>query len=298
MFDQVEYYTKPSPMTFIPDEPEINLLLTRLPKSIPEIVEYVQNSIIHVYWAERYGLKLSPERLNEVNTRSAANMLRKMHEINQSPLTENRELNERLVGNCRDFSVLTVALMRRNGIPARARCGFGNYFSAPEDQIQYNDHWVAEYWNGERWILIDAQIDDYQRNFWNMDFDTLDVPHDRFITGGAAWTMCKNGADPDTFGIHDMHGWWFILGDMVRDLAALVKIPLLPWDIWGCMKEDVHAPDELLERIARVAVPATEHYQEILELNEHPLLKVPEIVGTWNGSTLEHFNLSDETEAM
>jgi hypothetical protein len=197
-------------MTYLPEEPGINKLLEGHPKTVPEIVDVVQNSVIHVFWAERYGLSLTVERRNEVNIRSAADMLRKIYEIRHTPFTEERELSEKLVGNCRDFTVLTVSLMRQNGIPARARCGFGAYFSGPEDKIQYADHWVAEYWDGARWVLIDAQIDDFQRQEIGLDFDTLDVPHGKFITGGAAWTMCKEGADPDSFGIDDMYGWWFI----------------------------------------------------------------------------------------
>lgn len=298
MIDQTKYYVEPSPMTYIPDEPKLKTLLEGSPKTVPEIVEFVQNALIHAHWAERYGLKLTPERLEEVNTRSAANMLRKMYAIKPSPLTEKRELHEKLVGNCRDFTVLSVALMRVNGIPARARCGFGAYFSASEDKIQFGDHWVAEYWNGSRWVLVDAQIDDFQRNALSIHFDTLDVPHDQFITGGAAWTMCKEGADPDSFGINDMHGWWFVRGDMVRDLAALVKIPLLPWDVWGVMIEGVEVPEELMKRVAEVTIPATESYEEILALNEHPLLKVPEVIGTWQGSTMKQVDLREETEEM
>ena len=56
---------------------------------------------------------------------------------------------ERQLSNCRDFSTLTVALLRHFGIPARARCGFATYFAT--DQVV--DHWVVEYWNAEeqRW---------------------------------------------------------------------------------------------------------------------------------------------------
>jgi hypothetical protein len=226
-------------------------------------------------------------------------MLRKIYEIRHTPFTEERELSEKLVGNCRDFTVLTVSLMRQNGIPARARCGFGAYFSGPEDKIQYADHWVAEYWDGARWVLIDAQIDDFQRQEIGLDFDTLDVPHGKFITGGAAWTMCKEGADPDSFGIDDMYGWWFIKGDMIRDLASLFKIPLLCWDVWGAiLNREIHEP-ELMDRVARITVPATESYSEIIKLNEHPLLKVPEKFYSWlGGPEPTEIRMSDVTEEI
>lgn len=298
MFDQTKYYTAFSPMTYLPDEPEISLLLEDLPSSVPEIVEYVQNTIIHIFWADHMGLKLTTERKNEVNIRSAANILRKAYEIKQAPLYVKRDLKEKVVGNCRDFTVLTVALMRRNGIPARARCGFGSYFSTPDDKIQYNDHWVVEYWDNQKWVLVDAQIDEYQKQFWKMDFDTLNVPEDKFITGGAAWNLCRNGVDPDKFGIHDMHGWWFIKGDMIRDLASLVKIPLLPWDIWGVMEDDELLVDPLLDEAANVTVPDTQDYETIFKLYDHPWFKVPETFFTWDNEKRIEVNLSDHVESM
>jgi hypothetical protein len=136
------------------------------------------------------------------------------------------------VGNCRDFSVMLTTILRHQGVPARARCGFGRYF-LPD---HYEDHWVAEYWNADegRWILVDAQMDALQREALDLSFDPLDVPRDQFITGGRAWQMARAGeADPETFGIHDMHGLWFIRGNLARDVAALNKVELLPWDVWG-----------------------------------------------------------------
>ncbi len=104
---------------------------------------------------------------------------------------------------------------------------------------------MAEYWDAAktRWVRVDAQLDRPQRELLRVDFDPLDVPHDRFLIAGDAWARCRSGElDPDTFGIHDMQGSWFIAGNLVRDLAALNKVELLPWDDWGGMV----GPDESL----------------------------------------------------
>ena len=37
-------------------------LFANLPTSIPDLVRVVQGMTIHVFWAERYGLKLSADR--------------------------------------------------------------------------------------------------------------------------------------------------------------------------------------------------------------------------------------------
>jgi hypothetical protein len=69
------------------------------------------------------------------------------------------------------------------------------------------------------------------------------VQHNRFRIAGDAWTQCRAGkADPATFGIFDLQGLWFIAGNVVRDVAALNNMEILPWDVWGAMI----CPDEPL----------------------------------------------------
>ena len=72
------------------------------------------------------------------------------------------------------------------------------------------------------------------------------MPRDRFLIAGDAWAQCRAGeADPAKFGIFkgDMRGLWFIAGNLVRDVAALNKMEMLPWHQWGAMP----APDEPLQ---------------------------------------------------
>ncbi|MCL4504863.1 MAG: transglutaminase-like domain-containing protein [Chloroflexi bacterium] len=221
-------------------------LLDNLPADIAELCEVVQGTTIHIFWAERYGLKLPPERQGEVQLRSMLRRLARMGELYPRPLSEARPLDKKLVGNCRDFSLMLATILRHQGVPARARCGFGAYFLPNH----YEDHWVCEYWNAERrrWILVDSQLDAIQRETLRIPFDAMDVPRDQFIVGGRAWQMCRGGsADPDHFGIFDMHGLGFVLGDFIRDVAALNKVELLPWDCWGIMETPVEAlsPDDL-----------------------------------------------------
>ena len=217
---------------------EYAYLLDSLPADIAELCRVVQGTTIHIFWAERYGLKLSELRQGEVQLRSMPRRLARLVELDPRPLTEPRPLDKKLVGNCRDFSLMLAAILRRQGVPARARCGFGAYF-LPD---HYEDHWVCEYWNARqrRWMLVDSQLDAIQSETLRIPFDTLDVPRDQFIVGGRAWQMCRSGAaNPDHFGIFDMRGLWFVLGDFIRDVAALNKVELLPWDCWGIMETPV-----------------------------------------------------------
>jgi hypothetical protein len=59
------------------------------------------------------------------------------------PLTTARSVDARLVGVCRPFAVLLVAMVRAKGVPARARFGFGAYFASS----RFEDHRVCEYWD-------------------------------------------------------------------------------------------------------------------------------------------------------
>ncbi len=235
----VRFYAGQGAMT---DPASYTDMFKGLPEDVPSLCKVVQSNFVHVFWAERYGLHLTEEQAVTLQIRDVAGKLAVMRGANGAPLTTPRPLEARQVGNCRDFSTLLCSMLRHQGVPARARCGFGTYFLPGH----YEDHWVCEYWNRDenRWVMVDAQIDEFQKRALNIDFDTLDVPHDRFITGGRAWQMCRRGeVDPNDFGIQDMHGIWFIWGNVIRDLLAMNKVEILPWDgDFGLLTQSLEDP--------------------------------------------------------
>ncbi|MFN8374360.1 MAG: transglutaminase-like domain-containing protein [Anaerolineae bacterium] len=81
-------------------------------------------------------------------------MLARLLEMDARPLTETRAPENRIVGCCRDFSVLFCSMLRHFGIPARTRSGFANYFI----KDYWMDHVVVEYWTGDHWQLVDSEI--------------------------------------------------------------------------------------------------------------------------------------------
>lgn len=220
-------------------------LFDNLPTSIPDLVKLVQGVTIHVFWTERYGFTPPPERMAELQLRTMEKRLARTLELDRRPLTESRPIEKKQIGNCRDHSLLLVSMLRHQGIPARARCGFAAYFMPDH----FEDHWVVEYWNTEQnhWVMVDAQLDELQRDVLKVNFDVLDVPRDQFIVGGKAWQMCRTGEqDPNKFGIFDMKGLGFVRGDLVRDVASLNKMELLPWDCWGMiLNESLDDPSDL-----------------------------------------------------
>jgi hypothetical protein len=268
------FYTRPGRMT---DPGALDALLKDAPSDIPGIVAYIQNLLLHQHWAPAYRMRLSETRLAEAHTRSVHDMLALMQQHDARPLAFVRTLYQRMVGNCRHFSTFGVALLRRAGIPARARCGFGAYF-----QQGFNaDHWVVEYWNGTAWQLLDAQIDAAQRAMLRLEFGPLDVPRDQFIIAFDAWQCCRTGAaDPATFGIFDESGVWFIAGNVLRDFASLNNMEMLPWDVWGPMPEpdETISPDKfaLFDRLAALTQDPDANFAALRALYDGDvLLQVP-----------------------
>lgn len=271
-------------------------LYSDLPSDLPSLVTLVQGLMVHVFWGERYGLNLSEERKAEVQLRTMERRLARTIELDPSPLTTPRRNEQKIVGNCRDFSTILASMLQSKGIPARPRCGFGTYF----ERSLYIDHWVCEYWNEaeQRWVFVDAQLDELQSNVLKISFNPLDVPRDQFVVGGAAWNMCRSGqADPTRFGIFDMNGMDFVKGDFIRDVAALNKVELLPWDCWGMILTEYTTlpPDDLsmLDRLADLThadVPDFDLVRQVYESD--PRLRVGDSIQSYVNGNMEHIVLA------
>lgn len=234
-------YLAPGPFTDPRDlSPRLERLAARGGGDPASLAEVVRSVMVHVHWRWAYGLTDEAERATrETNLRDLRSMLARMGELqlslgrraaDVSPLP----LAQRLIGNCRDHSVLYTALLRAAGIPARARCGFGRYF----EPGKWVDHWIVERWDSRRWILTDPQLDAAMRERMKISFDPLDMPDGEFCSGGEAWLVCRGGDDPDRYGIFDLKGWDFVKGNVVRDVWALAGRELLPWDCWGLALEE------------------------------------------------------------
>lgn len=215
--------------------------LACLPTTIAELWRVVQGIVIHVFWQGTDAILLDDERRRGASARSAAAKLATMLALDDRPITIARPADRRLPATSRDYSLLLVALLRHQGIPARSRCGFVTYV-APQ---RYEDHWLVEYWNGDedRWVLVDPQMDEVQRADLNISFDPLDIPRVQFLSSGAAWQRCRSGTlDPTLIGRLEDRGMHAIRCTLIRDLAALNRVEMQPWDRWGLMLP----PDEML----------------------------------------------------
>jgi hypothetical protein len=252
-----------------------------LPRRIGSLCEIAQGALIHrdiAPWL--YGLKLSSEERDLANIRSVARMIQEFEGRNAKPVRKTGAPAERLPCVCWHFSSLIAAILRAQGVPACARCGFGTYFNPG----RFEDHWVAEYWNlaDRRWVLVNAQFDDVQQRTFRVDFDPADVPHDRFILAGDAWQQCRSGrADPDLFGLSFIkeHGVWWIAQNLIRDLASLNGVEMLPWDVWGMMPRPTGTISEedgrFLDRVAVLTIGGDDVIEALRAIYDDPRVKVP-----------------------
>jgi hypothetical protein len=289
--EATDFYSTPGPLT---DLRELASELQTLPSDLAGLARVVQGLLVHAHWAEAYGLSKQSLREDELQLRAAAATLRRALELDPSPLTTPRPPEKRAVGNCRHFSTLLCALLRHQGVPARARCGFGRYFETGRGV----DHWICEVAHSGRWQRADAQIDALQRKALKLPFDPLDLPEDAFWVAGRAWQACRSReADPMSFGILDMWGQWFVEGNVCRDLASLHKLELLPWDDWGILRvpQEEHT-DEHFELLDRAAAATVDGHDDGLLRNlfEHPSLRVPEVIHSWRPDGLAEVRLADE----
>jgi hypothetical protein len=231
--DGLGYYEAPARMTAI-DDGRFAAALEGLDASPKSLADAVRGVLIHRDWAPVLGVEFGADRVADQHIRPVDEILTRVLELQDDRIAINRARPDRMVGVCRHYAVLYAALLRREGIPARARAGFGRYFNSG-----WSDHWITERWD-DRWIRDDAQIGPAAHAALALNFDPADQPPGEFLTGAEAWQRCRAGeADPAEFGIFDEHGLWFILGDLLLDLAALNKVELLPWDSWGAG----HGPD-------------------------------------------------------
>lgn len=239
-------------------------LFDAAPTDEPDLAHWVRNVVFHEAYAAQAGLDLPAEAVAEPATSDAAvrflePMLGRILARDDRPLDAERPKDRCFIGTCRDYALLFCALLRHQGRPARARCGFAFYFE-PEGRIGY-DHWVTEVWDAvqARWRLVDSEIDPALPQHQAITVDPFDIPRDQFQVAGKAWQGFRAGA-AGQYGIYGLgsQGDWFLAASVIRDLAALNKHETSCFDYWGpttvmCMTETVTADQrDLVDGLAAV----------------------------------------------
>jgi hypothetical protein len=271
-------------MTALPDHPA----LVEVPSDLGDLRRVVQGLLVHRDMAPAYGVVGDAIRIDEQHLRSTGEVLNRAFEMSGEPVTVTRQPIDRVLCICRHFTLVHTALLRAQGVPARVRCGFSNYF----DPTKWYDHWITERWDGQRWVRDDPQFDDVHADIFDLDFDPHDQPPGKFLTGSEAWIGARVGeVDANLFGILDMWGLGMIAGNVVADFACLNKVELLPWDGWG-MKADPYRPvtDEAVAVLDEVAkLVSRDHFEVIRDryLTDERLRVPSDIKSYMNGEVVD-----------
>jgi hypothetical protein len=223
-------------------------LFDALPVDVAGIAAVVRNLLVHYRGG---GIEFTGERLAEIDHRWVEAMLTTDQKRNGTALDVPREPADRIVGCCRDYTLMTVSVLRHKGISARSRIGFADYFAAGF----HHDHVVAEYWNGDRWVMIDSELDPAE----DRSFDVQDMPAGPFQSAAEVWRGYRAGElDGDLYGVDPglpYRGGWFIRNYVHLQLAHLQGDELLLWDNWGTMSASLDGADVgLTDEIARLLV--------------------------------------------
>lgn len=258
--------------------------VTAIPGSLAAMRAAARQLVFHYRVGGDYAANgIAPDRIAEIDTRYAEDMLARIFELSDLPLTADRKPSQRLVGCCRDFTVLFLAFARAHGVPARARVGFASYFSPG----WFVDHVVAEVWDrrSQRWRLVDAEIaDDHRDPADRSCVDPEDLTADQFVTGPAAWLACRSGrADPERLvvdpglDIPATRGWPYIRHNLIHDLAALTGHEMVLWDNWGWTDPDLEPGSGQLAVLDELATATSRHptVAEIERLYARDGLRVP-----------------------
>lgn len=161
------------------------------------------------------------------------------------------------MGCCRDFALLTVAALREHKVAARTRVGFASYLNRGFG----TDHVVVEYWDGERWVWVDTQLD--PGGEWGVD--PLDLTHRgpvgevAFSGASAVWLAVRAGeVEGEGFGVAPelpmMRGGWLVRDYVWVEVAHRLGVETLLWDGWGAMGQ--RGDSALTDEVAGLVVAA------------------------------------------
>lgn len=227
-------------------------LLSAVDPTVEAVSAAVRNVIAH-YRGEQAIL---PEDTRaDIHDRWVRRTLERDQQRHDSPLSQHRELVERVQGCCRDHTLLACSVLRQHGIAARGRVGFSRYLH-PDF---CHDHVVVEAQlegNDSRWVRFDPEL--------TGPLGSLTTPRDMptgaespFPTAAEVWRAWRAGelnaqdygAAPD----HPARGPWMIQNYVLRDLAHRFGDELLLWDFWGAMATPGPLGADVVEMTDQVA---------------------------------------------
>jgi hypothetical protein len=115
---------------------------------------------------------------------TASAMLTELYRRDPRGIVSDRKEEDKLILTCRYIAILMASILKSKGIPTRVRSGNASYFGNGNVS---DDHWINQYWNGQRWVTIDVD------GSWSVDsFNPYDIPDGKFDFPANAWLDIRN----------------------------------------------------------------------------------------------------------
>lgn len=181
---------------------------------------------------------------------TAISMVAELFRRDERGFVNDRAESDKMILTCRFVALLTTAILKAKGIPARLRSGFESY-AAPRPSTSC-DHWITQYWNeGEnRWhtIDVDCSIED-------VNFDPYDMPPGTFEWSADSWLAARVGkADSERFwNAGGFVGLMPISWELFYDLHCLMNNEIIYLHNPILIKDFAHLSEEELQEIDELA---------------------------------------------
>ena len=252
MKKEIEFYSKQGVRTKVS-----KVTVDNFSDSLEEIIEIIHGFLIHPGEIKFRNLDFSKEKFTELMLNSVEKVLNKVKELGEDDLLLERNFDKKVIGICRDFSMILTSVLVSKGIPARCRCGFATYF-----REGYEDHWICEYWNGEKWVQVDPQMSEVWKKKLGIEKkNALNLMEGDFFNGAEVWKFYREGKiNPSDCGFslkEGAFGEWYIRGNMLRDFFSLNKIQYLYDEKTDLMSRDYFLNEDdlkLLDQISELII--------------------------------------------
>lgn len=251
--------------------------LHEIPTNLSSLCKSIQGLILHPFMPPNMNIAISETRFSDMKLRYVNQMIEKILELDNRPLIFPRLSGSKIIGTSRDFATFLCSVLRGQGIPARVRYGFSRYF----DKNFLASHVVCEYWSiqDHQWIKIDSQLDFSHREYYQINFDPINIPNNQFVLAGDVWKQFRTGSiDLSSVGLsisEKPRGLTFITSILVYDLFSLNKIEPLTSDEWEIGNKENLTSEEIkyLDKIAKITTEPNLNLKQINSMINDPIIK-------------------------
>ncbi len=218
-------------------------------------------------------------------------MLAELYRRDKRGFTAGRHEKDKLILTCRFVSILIASILKSKGIPARARSGFAPYFHINTDvkadaprssEVRHHfrvesletgksyDHWINQYWNGDRWVTID--VDGSLEGY--LKFDPYDMPEEAFDFAADAWLAVRkrkirSNHFQDAVGFRGLItiGW-----QLFHDFHSLMNNEIIyqqgPSYVWGRMNKLTKNELKEIDSLAKLMQKPDDNLEKLKEIWE------------------------------